>query len=162
MTAKPFIHMPDEDRVLDMGPFHMRVRANAGKTSDGFTLVEADEPPGFGQPVHVHDDAAEMFYVLEGEHLIFIDDVERLCPAGSFIYVPAGVKHGFRVGRVQSRKLNLYLPAAMVGYFEAIAAAQSAGTPAVRTLSHSGHGGVIDALDGAVEDAVELGLALLR
>lgn len=64
-----------------------------------------------------------------GEYLIFIDDIERLCPAGSFIYVPAGVEHGFRVGRVQSRKLNLYLPAAMVGYFEAIAAAQSAGTP---------------------------------
>lgn len=129
MTAKPFIQMPDEGRVLDMGPFQMRVRADASQTAGGFTLLEADEPPGFGPPLHVHDHAAEAFYVLEGEYLIFIDDAERLCPTGSFIYVPAGVKHGFRVGRVQSRKLNLYLPAAMVGYFEAIAAAQAAGTP---------------------------------
>ena len=129
MTAKPFIQMPAEGRVLDMGPFQMRVRADASQTAGGFTLLEADEPPGFGPPLHVHDDAAEAFYVLEGEYLIFIEDAERLCPAGSFVYVPAGVEHGFRVGRMQSRKLNLYLPAAMVGYFEAIAAAQAAGTP---------------------------------
>ena len=57
------------------------------------------------------------------------DDIERLCPAGSFIYVPPGVEHGFRVGSVQSRKLNLYLPAAMVGYFEELAAARAAGRP---------------------------------
>jgi hypothetical protein len=31
--------------------------------------------------------------------------------------------HGFRVGRVASRKLNLYTPAAMVGYFDEIAQA---------------------------------------
>jgi len=28
------------------------------------------------------------------------------------------VPHGFRVGRTASRKLNLYTPAAMVGYFD--------------------------------------------
>ena len=60
---------------------------------------------------------------------IFIGAEERICPAGSFIYVPAGVEHGFRVGPVPSRKLNLYLPGAMVGYFEELAASQAAGTP---------------------------------
>ncbi|MDQ6648504.1 MAG: hypothetical protein M3Z02_00040 [Actinomycetota bacterium] len=50
------------------------------------------------------------------------------CPAGSFVYVPPGLEHGFRVGRVQSRKLNIYLPAAMVGYFEELALANEAGT----------------------------------
>lgn len=128
MTGE-IIQMPDEGRVLDMGTFQMRVRAEADQTDGGFTLLEAEEPPGFGPPLHVHDDAAEAFYVLEGEYVIFLGDNERLCPAGSFIYVPVGVKHGFRVGRVHSKKLNLYLPAAMVGYFEELAAAQAAGTP---------------------------------
>ena len=127
MTEQAFISMPGEGRVLDLGPFQMRVRAEADETAGAFTLLEADEPPGFGPPLHVHDDAAEAFYVLEGEYVIFLGNEERLCPAGSFIYVPAGVEHGFRVGRVQSRKLNLYLPAAMVGYFEELAAAQASG-----------------------------------
>lgn len=47
MTAKPLIQMPDERRVLDTGPFQMRVRADASQTAGGFTLLEADKPPGF-------------------------------------------------------------------------------------------------------------------
>lgn len=123
MAGNAIVHMPGEGRLLDMGPFQMRLHADAEQTGGGFTLLEADEPPGFGPPMHVHEDAAEAFYVLEGEYVIFMGDEERLCPAGSFIYVPAGLEHGFRVGRIQSRKLNLYLPAAMVDYFEALALA---------------------------------------
>jgi quercetin dioxygenase-like cupin family protein len=89
MPGDAFVQMADEARLLDMGPFQMRVRADAEQTSGGFTLLEADEPPGFGPPMHVHEDAAEAFYVLEGEYLIFIGGAERLCPAGSFIFVPA-------------------------------------------------------------------------
>ncbi len=37
--------------------------------------------------------------------------------------IPAGLRHGFRVGRVPSRKLNLYAPAAMIGYFDELSAA---------------------------------------
>ena len=92
-----------------------------------FSLLEADEPPGFGPPMHVHRDAAEAFYVVEGEYVIFVRDEEFVCPAGSFIYIPAGVPHGFRVGSVQSRKLNLYTPAAMIGYFDELSAAIAGG-----------------------------------
>jgi hypothetical protein len=37
--------------------------------------------------------------------------------------IPAGIEHGFRVGDVASRKLNLYTPAAMVGYFDDLSVA---------------------------------------
>jgi hypothetical protein len=50
-----------------------------------------------------------------------------VCPAGSFIYIPAGLRHGFRVGGVPSRKLNLYTPAGMVGYFDELSASMAAG-----------------------------------
>lgn len=123
------VHGPGEGRLLDMGPFRMHVKASAADTGGAFTLLEADEPPGFGPPLHVHDDAAEAFYVLSGEYLVVIEDVEHRCPAGTFVYVPRGVEHGFRVGRTQSRKLNLYVPAAMTGYFDALAAAAAAGEP---------------------------------
>jgi glyoxylate utilization-related uncharacterized protein len=89
----------------------------------GLSLLEATEPPGFGPPLHIHHDAAEAFYVLEGEYSIFLEERSTMCPAGSFIYIPAGVRHGFRVGDVPSKKLNLYVPAAMVGYFDDLSAA---------------------------------------
>jgi AraC-like protein len=56
-----------------------------------------------------------------------MNDEEYRCPAGSFIFIPAEQPHGFRVGDVPSRKLNLYLPASMVGYFDELGAAISAG-----------------------------------
>ena len=37
------------------------------------------------------------FYVLEGEYIMYLDDREFVCPAGSFIFIPQGARHGFRV-----------------------------------------------------------------
>ncbi len=76
----------------------MTVKATRDETNGAFSLLEAEEPAGFGPPLHIHRDAAEAFYVLEGEYIIFLDGQEASCPAGSFIYIPAGVVHGFRVG----------------------------------------------------------------
>src|SRR5207248_2038742 len=97
-------------------------------TCGAFSLLEADEPPDFGPPLHIHRDAAEAFYVLEGEYIIFVDGREHSCPAGSFIFIPAGLRHGFRVGKMNSRKLNLYVPGAMVGYFDDLSDAVKQGT----------------------------------
>jgi hypothetical protein len=87
------------------------------------SVLEATEPPGFGPPVHVHTDAAEAFYVLEGEYVMSLDGEEVRCLAGSFVFIPRGVRHGFRVGDVPSRKLNFYFPASMIGYFDDLASA---------------------------------------
>jgi len=122
-----FVLGPGGGRSIDLGNFTMSLKATAAQTADSFTLLEADEPPGFGPPMHIHHDAAEAFYVLAGEYVIFLEQDEYTCPAGSFIYIPQGMRHGFRVGGMPSRKLNLYSPAAMVGYFDELSAAISAG-----------------------------------
>lgn len=130
LSAEPRQHIilrPGEGRSIDLGNFEMSVKATAEDTQGAFTLLEADEPPGFGPPMHIHREAAEAFYVVEGEYVTFVRDEEFVCPAGSFIYIPAGVPHGFRVGLVSSRKLNLYTPAAMTGYFDELSAALSRG-----------------------------------
>lgn len=118
---------PGEGRSIDLGGFAMCVKASPEETGGAFTLLEADEPAGFGPPMHIHHDAAETFYVLSGEYRIFVGAAEFVCPARSFVYIPAGLVHGFRVGSVPSSKLNLYTPAAMVGYFDELGEAVAAG-----------------------------------
>jgi quercetin dioxygenase-like cupin family protein len=127
--GRPIVHRPGEGRAIDLGAFGMTVKADAVDTGGSFSLLEAAEPPGFGPPMHTHEDAGEAFYVLEGEYLIFMADQEYRCPAGSFVFIPAGVVHGFRVGSVPSRKLNIYSPAAMVGYFDDLERAAAASAP---------------------------------
>ena len=117
-AGEAYVLRSGEGRSIDLGVFSMTVKANSDETNGVFSLLEAEEPPHFGPPLHIHHDAAEAFYVLEGEYLMFLDDREEVCPAGSFIFIPAGMRHGFRVGAAPSRKLNFYFPAAMIGYFD--------------------------------------------
>ena len=130
-----FVLRPGEGRSIDLGGFEMSVKATQQETEGAFSLLEANEPPNFGPPLHTHHDAAEAFYVLEGEYIIFLDGREFRCPAGSFIFIPAGLPHGFRVGPTVSRKLNLYTPAAMVGYFDDLSEAIRAGVVETDQLS---------------------------
>jgi quercetin dioxygenase-like cupin family protein len=130
-----FVLRPGAGRAIDLGGFQMSVKASAQETDLAFSLLEATEPPDFGPPLHIHRDAAEAFYILEGEYIIFLGGEEFSCPAGSFIFIPAGVPHGFRVGKVASRKLILYTPAAMVGYFDDLSEAIVSGTASDELLS---------------------------
>jgi mannose-6-phosphate isomerase-like protein (cupin superfamily) len=123
VNVEAYVRLKGEGRAIDLGGFEMTVKASDTETGGAFSLLEADEPPGFGPPLHIHHDAAEAFYVVEGEYIIFLPSGEVLCPAGAFIYIPAGIEHGFRVGETRGRKLNFYVPAAMVGFFDDMAAA---------------------------------------
>ena len=72
----------------------MSVKATGDDTCGLFTLLEVDEPPDFGPPMHIHRDCGEAFYVLQGEYMIFIEDDEFRCPAGSFIFIPRTPRTG--------------------------------------------------------------------
>jgi mannose-6-phosphate isomerase-like protein (cupin superfamily) len=94
-----------------------------------------DRWPGFGPPLHLHRDAAEAFFVLQGEYLMFLEDRQQLCPPGSFVYVPAGTPHTFKVtSTAPGTKLNLFSPAAMVGFFEELAIAELSGGATLERL----------------------------
>ena len=122
-ASEPYALGPGEGRVIDLGDFAVTVKASESETGGVVSVLENEEPPGFGPPIHVHHDCAEAFYVLADEYIMSLEDREVVCPAGSFIFIPKGTRHGFRVGDVPSRKLNFYFPASMVAYFDDLAEA---------------------------------------
>ena len=140
--GRGFVLRPGEGRSIDLGGFQMSLKASQEDTAGAFSLLEADEPPNFGPPMHIHHNCAEAFYVLAGEYMIFIEEQEFRCPAGSFVYIPSGIRHGFRVGTESSRKLNVYVPGAMVGYFDNLSEAIAAGNadPGVLDRIANDHG----------------------
>ena len=122
---------PGDARTIDLGGFGVTVHADGDATSGQFSLIETAETlAGGGPPLHIHTDCAESFVVLDGRYAMHLEDREFECPAGSFIYVPRGMAHTFRTLEVGSRKLNLYSPAGMVGYFDELAAGITAGMDA--------------------------------
>lgn len=120
--------LPREGRPIELGAFGVTVYADGSTTNDAFSLIEtAESDPGIGPPMHIHRDCAESFYVLAGAYRMFVDDRTFECATGSFIYIPRGTRHTFVSTASDSRKLNLYTPSAMVGYFDELAAGLSAG-----------------------------------
>lgn len=118
-----FVLLPGEARRIELGGFDVLVHADAADTEGSFSLIETGDPQaGLGPPLHVHRDAAESFYVIEGAYAFHLDGRDFDCPAGSFVHVPRGMQHTFASTLAGSRKLNLYTPAAMVGYFDELAA----------------------------------------
>lgn len=128
VTGGGVVQLPGEARTIDVGGFSVVVHAGTGVTSGAFSLIETVEAiAGSGPPLHVHRDAAESFYVIEGEYVMHLDGRDLRCPAGSFVYVPPGMPHTFMASTVGSRKLNLYTPSAMEGYFDELAEGLRAG-----------------------------------
>ena len=122
------VRTPGVARRIDVGGFEVIVHADGTDTTGAYSLIETgDTQLGSGPPMHVHRDAMESFVVLEGAYVMTVDGVEHRCEAGSFVLVPKGAPHTFRNDAPRSRKLNLYTPAAMVGYFDELAEALRAG-----------------------------------
>jgi quercetin dioxygenase-like cupin family protein len=144
--TQPFIVQPGAGRLLDLGNFEAVVLADGSATSEAFSVLQTQgEPPGFGPPLHVHRDAAEAFYVLEGTYLMHLEEHQEVCPPGSFVYVPAHVAHTFVVvSDGPGKKLNLFSPAAMVGFFQDLAEADGTATPErLNEISEAHHMGIV-------------------
>jgi mannose-6-phosphate isomerase-like protein (cupin superfamily) len=135
--SEAFIVPPGEGRQLDLGTFEAVVLATSAQTAGEFTLLQTQsEPSDFGPPLHLHRDAAEAFYVLEGEYLMFLEDQQTRCSPGTFVYVPRATPHTFKVvSPGPGKKLNLFTPAAMTEFFEQLADAEAAGAATPELLN---------------------------
>jgi quercetin dioxygenase-like cupin family protein len=73
-------------------PVHLKL---AGPEVTGATrVVEIVKQPGQTSPHHEHD-YTEGFYLVDGDADFTVDDECFLAPAGSFVFVGPGVRHGF-------------------------------------------------------------------
>jgi mannose-6-phosphate isomerase-like protein (cupin superfamily) len=117
-----------EGERLVFGDVTIVVRASAEKTGGAFSLFE-EVPPMVDTPRHVHEQDDELFYVLEGEHVIQVGEEEHRVGPGGLVFAPRGVPHAQRrVIPGEGRLLVLTAPGGLEGFFRDLAAADVAGT----------------------------------
>jgi quercetin dioxygenase-like cupin family protein len=66
------------------------------KSAGAFFVADHPVPPGYAVPPHVHDGDDEAFFVIEGALTLDTDEGSCVAEAGSFVHLPAGLRHGFR------------------------------------------------------------------
>jgi quercetin dioxygenase-like cupin family protein len=114
--------MPDEGHAI---PGIGTLKISGLQTAGAFEVIEFAGPDA---PPHVHRAREEAFFVLAGSFTFTLGEDTLPAPRGAVVFVPRGVRHGFR-SEAGSKALLLVAPAGLEGYFRALGRALQAGRP---------------------------------
>jgi mannose-6-phosphate isomerase-like protein (cupin superfamily) len=102
---------------LTFGETTILVRTSAEDSGGAITVLE-EIPPMLDTPLHVHSREDELFYVLEGEHIVTRGDEEFQLGPGEAIFLPREVPHAQRrVVPGEGRQLVICTPGGFEGFF---------------------------------------------
>ncbi|MBA3579911.1 MAG: quercetin 2,3-dioxygenase [Gemmatimonadaceae bacterium] len=109
--AEAYLCKPGESEVRWMGDTSTHFLATGALTGEEFGLVEESVKRGASVPLHRHDRDIESFYVIEGRITFYLGDQPgALAVPGTFVHIPGGTIHGFRVESDTARYLILTTP----------------------------------------------------
>jgi mannose-6-phosphate isomerase-like protein (cupin superfamily) len=112
---------------LTFGEVHVVIHVDAASTGGALGVIE-EVPPLADTPLHVHTSEDELFYALEGEHVIQVGDEEHRIGPGETAFGPLGVPHAQRrVVPGEGRILIAVTPGGFEGFFRELADADRAG-----------------------------------
>ena len=86
------------------------------ETGGAFTLLEVTGK-GAVPPRHIHHREDEVYYVIEGELTFEVGGRAFAAPAGTAVWLPRGIEHGFAIESERAKVLLMLLPAGAEGYF---------------------------------------------
>jgi len=116
-----------EERLV-FGEVTVVLRVSAEDSGGAMTVLE-EVPPMVDTPLHVHSREDELFYMVEGEHIVTLGDEEHTLGPGDALFAPRGIPHAQR--RLEpgvGRELVVLTPAGFEEFFRDLAKAERSGT----------------------------------
>lgn len=116
-----FFARPNIDsRSVLLGPNKVTFLISGEETGGNFSLTEfeAAPPPAPAAPLHIHHDADETIYVLDGEFQVTFGEQAIAVHPGTSIFVPKGNPHTIaNIGTARGRILVFLTPPGFEGYW---------------------------------------------
>jgi quercetin dioxygenase-like cupin family protein len=120
----PLILQPGEGESVKIKTSTCTFKATGKDTKGQFGLFEFVMEPGTeGASPHLHKQLTEMFYVVEGEVELLLNQRKVIAPPGTYMLVPENTPHGFsNPGNKRSILLIMFCPAdSREKYFQGLA-----------------------------------------
>jgi quercetin dioxygenase-like cupin family protein len=110
-VREAIVRAADEgDRRWFFGGGVHRWMATAAETDGAYLLFDDNLEQGKTTPLHLHPEADESMYVLDGRILMYLDGERREVVTGGLVLVPRGMPHAFLVLSETARVLCLLTP----------------------------------------------------
>lgn len=104
----------------------MTMKTRPPDSGGSVSLVDVVVPRGKATPLHVHPDAEESFYVVDGDITVHIDGTDHELTVGATTTVRRGTPHAFAVRSSTAHLVVVFTPGGGEQFFI------EAGEPAVR------------------------------
>jgi mannose-6-phosphate isomerase-like protein (cupin superfamily) len=112
---------------LTFGETTILVKTSSEDSGGAITILEEGQPM-LDTPLHVHTHEDELFYILEGEHIVTRGEEEFRLGPGDAIFLPRGVPHAQRrVVPGEGRELVVLTPGGFEQFFRDLAQADQDG-----------------------------------
>jgi quercetin dioxygenase-like cupin family protein len=106
------------------------IRSRGEDTAGKLAVLEQLADPGVGSPWHVHHAEDEAFYVLEGQMRFICGDQQWTADAGTWVYLPKDIPHGFEVvGSEPAHFLLFITPAGFENFVAELCEDEPSGPP---------------------------------
>ncbi len=117
-TLRPFVRTSAIDNTrLYIDRILTTFYANRDETGGAFAVVRTHGRKG-GEPMrHIHHREDECFFVLEGQISVTVGQETFIAPAGTLVYLPQGIPHGFFADTNEAAFLNFIAPGGFEEYF---------------------------------------------
>ncbi|SIO16416.1 Cupin domain-containing protein [Singulisphaera sp. GP187] len=112
MSWEPVIRQSGEGEKILFKIGLMTFKVSSAQTNGHFMISETELPPKASVEPHHHPEA-EVFYILSGQFIFYVSDMNRPTPCGpgAFVCVPPHVLHAFaNSGDSSGRILGLMMP----------------------------------------------------
>jgi mannose-6-phosphate isomerase-like protein (cupin superfamily) len=117
----------------EIRPFgiEMRVLAKTADTGGRFSALLVVHQPGEGPPPHMHDEQAEVFFVIEGEYTLTVDGVVHRAGPDTLVFLPPLCVHGFKnTGSTPAKMLDCSIPGGQDHMFQELHEISKGANPA--------------------------------
>ena len=108
--SNPVLAQADDAEVIGAAPTEVRLLIDASATDSAISLHEVRLDDGAdGAHPHYHTRSHELFYVIEGELQVLLDDTITTVAAGGALVVPKHMPHAFGAAPGASTRLLITL-----------------------------------------------------
>ena len=106
--------------MLSVLGLSLRLILPAEATGGALSVLEEEDAPGAGPPLHIHRAEEELFHVLAGHYSFRVGDATFDAAPGDSLMVPRGTPHSFICRGPETGRLLVTLsPGGFEGFFRA-------------------------------------------